>query len=59
MLEAAETTKTPEQLALLTEELQSPCYEEVAARPIARFRAGQRQRGEATRAHYSRHSPAP
>jgi arsenite/tail-anchored protein-transporting ATPase len=30
MLEAAETTKTPEQLALLTEELQSPCYEEVA-----------------------------
>ena len=30
MLEAAKTTKTPEQLALLTEELQSPCYEEVA-----------------------------
>jgi arsenite-transporting ATPase len=30
MLEAAKATKTPEQLALLTEELQSPCYEEVA-----------------------------
>ena len=30
MLEAAKTTKSPEQLALLTEELQSPCYEEVA-----------------------------
>jgi arsenite/tail-anchored protein-transporting ATPase len=30
MLEAAESTKSPEQLALLHEELQSPCYEEVA-----------------------------
>lgn len=30
MLEAAKTTKSPEQLALLREELQSPCYEEVA-----------------------------
>ncbi|MGC2415356.1 MAG: arsenical pump-driving ATPase [Stellaceae bacterium] len=30
MLEAAESTKSPEQLALLREELQSPCYEEVA-----------------------------
>jgi arsenite-transporting ATPase len=30
MLEAAESTKSPEQLALLKEELQSPCYEEVA-----------------------------
>jgi len=30
MLEAAKATKAPEQLALLAEELQSPCYEEVA-----------------------------
>ena len=30
MLEGAESTKSPEQLALLREELQSPCYEEVA-----------------------------
>ena len=30
MLEAAKSTKSPEQLALLQEELQSPCYEEVA-----------------------------
>jgi arsenite/tail-anchored protein-transporting ATPase len=30
MLEAATITKSPEQLALLREELQSPCYEEVA-----------------------------
>ena len=30
MLETAKATKTPEQLALLNEELQSPCYEEVA-----------------------------
>jgi arsenite-transporting ATPase len=30
MLDAAESTKSPEQLALLREELQSPCYEEVA-----------------------------
>jgi len=29
-LEAAKSTKSPEQLALLQEELQSPCYEEVA-----------------------------
>jgi arsenite-transporting ATPase len=29
-LEAAKSTKSPEQLALLKEELQSPCYEEVA-----------------------------
>ena len=29
-LEAAKATKSPEQLALLQEELQSPCYEEVA-----------------------------
>ncbi len=31
MAEAAKVTKSPEQLALLREELQSPCYEEVAA----------------------------
>ena len=30
MLEAAKSTKSAEQLALLHEELQSPCYEEVA-----------------------------
>ena len=30
MLDAAKATKSPEQLALLKEELQSPCYEEVA-----------------------------
>jgi arsenite-transporting ATPase len=30
MLEAAKSTKSPEQLALLQEELQSPCYEEIA-----------------------------
>ena len=30
ILDAAKTTKTSAQLALLTEELQSPCYEEVA-----------------------------
>lgn len=30
MLDAAKATKSPEQLALLAEELQSPCYEEVA-----------------------------
>ena len=30
MLEAAKSTKSPAQLALLQEELQSPCYEEVA-----------------------------
>jgi arsenite-transporting ATPase len=30
MLDAAKMTKSPEQLALLKEELQSPCYEEVA-----------------------------
>ena len=30
MLEGAKSTKSPEQLALLQEELQSPCYEEVA-----------------------------
>ena len=29
-LEAAKSTKSPEELALLKEELQSPCYEEVA-----------------------------
>src|SRR6516225_478071 len=29
-LASAEATKSPEQLALLKEELQSPCYEEVA-----------------------------
>ena len=30
MVDAAKATKSPEQLALLQEELQSPCYEEVA-----------------------------
>src|SRR5262249_61860743 len=30
MLASAKATKSPEQLALLREELQSPCYEEVA-----------------------------